>query len=286
MTKTKVLLHRQGQALQSKGFIENPNILNQKMQEYHLLEWTFSPSNFFEQDLEFTIYDITITITPGKVSSSKINPEIFSRDLVLDAHKKLRKIFMFKSALNQSSFDLSRPTESKILPSGKRMVNMGSFLKPSVMRSRASVSGVIIKKADGTIIDTKKESLAAEKEFIENSSQLDDNCLTLMLCSYNQAMKDKDNYLIHLYEIRDALSEKFNGKKNAIKELCLSEPSKDIKLIWDELGRMANDEPRAEGRHRGKSLAIIASTPEERSRCEDIAIQLISAYIKYLVGRA
>jgi hypothetical protein len=262
------------------------------MQEYYLLEWTFRPSDFFEQDLGFSICDgITITITPGRISSSKVTPEIFSRDLVLDVDKQLRKRFIFKKTFNQRSFDLSRPTESKVLPSGKRMVDiLGSFSEPIVIRTRASVSGVIIKKADGTFIDTKKESLAAEKEFIENSGHLDDDCLGSMLCSYDQAMNDKDNYLIHLYEICDALSEndKFKGKgkdkgmKNAIKKLSLSEPSKDIESIWDELGKMANRAPLAEGRHRGKSLAIIASTLEERSRGEYLALQLISAYIRYL----
>jgi hypothetical protein len=262
------------------------------MQNYHLLEWTFSPSNFFEQDLEFSICDITMTIMSGRILSSKINPEIFSRDLVLDIDKKLRKRFIFKRIVNQSSFNLSRPTESKVLSLGKRMVDiLGSFSEPSVLRTRASLSGVVIKKADGTVVDTRKENLAAEKEFIENSSHLDDDCLGSMLCSYNQAMNDKDNYLIHLYEICDALSEnekfkdkgngKDKGKKNAIKKLSLSEPSKDIKSIWDELGRMANDAPLAEGRHRGK-FAIIASTLEERSRGEYLALQLIFAYIRYL----
>jgi hypothetical protein len=80
-----------------------------------------------------------------------------------------------------------------------------------------------------------------------------------------------------LYEIRDALSIKFGGERNTCSILNVS------KNEWSRFGRLANDEPLYEGRHRGENVGQLRhATESELAEVRGIARQMILAYLKYL----
>jgi hypothetical protein len=66
--------------------------------------------------------------------------------------------------------------------------------------------------------------------------------------------------MTHLFEIRDALSRHLGGEKDTRKVLGLTNAE------WDDLGRIANHEPIAESRHRGKHKVLRQTTEEEKTR--------------------
>jgi hypothetical protein len=137
---------------------------------------------------------------------------------------------------------------------------------------------VVFRKADGTVIDSKADRLAAKRELAERVRQYaSDEHLTAMLNSMARALTDKANCLVHLYEILDSLSSKFGGKTQAINALSLSSSH------WNELGRLANHEPLQEGRHRGKMVySLRPATKEELDRCKSIASKFVVEYLQYL----
>jgi hypothetical protein len=98
-----------------------------------------------------------------------------------------------------------------------------------------------------------------------------------MLKSYQMAVKEPRNELVHLYEIRDALFTQFKKKKNAIKQLCITE--KD----WDIIGDLANARPLEQGRHRGKSVGNLR--PADKNELETsrkAASYLVEKYLSHL----
>jgi len=73
------------------------------------------------------------------------------------------------------------------------------------------------------------------------------------LLSYETALADPENALVHLYEVRDAVVTHFGSETNTRKVLGVS------KTQWSDFGRLANDEPVREGRHRGKHSDLLRS---------------------------
>jgi hypothetical protein len=100
-----------------------------------------------------------------------------------------------------------------------------------------------------------------------------------MLRSYNAAVSDPRNELIHLYEIRDALQKRFRGARRARDAIGVSNND------WKKLGNLADREPILQGRHRGQFPgALRVATKVELSGAREIAKHMIAAYLEYLTG--
>ncbi len=202
----------------------------------------------------------------------------YERDTALheELHEHLYHAFRGTQLVALRPFDLSRPSKTRVHPDGKRVI-YAEFTSAVVFVEGGPID-VIVRKADGTVIDSKVERLAAKRELVEKVRRNgSDEHLTAMLDSMARALSDKANCLVHLYEILDALSLKFGGKTPAINALSL--PSSQ----WSELGRLANHEPLQEGRHRGKMVCSLRpATTVELDRCKTIASSFIVEYLQYL----
>ena len=100
-----------------------------------------------------------------------------------------------------------------------------------------------------------------------------------MLKSYGDAVNDPGNELVHLYQIRDSIAKQFGGESRARNVLGISQRQ------WSRLGKLANDEPLKQGRHRGKNPgALRDATEEELREARSIARELVEAYLNHLEG--
>ncbi|SFK21005.1 hypothetical protein SAMN05216302_10022 [Nitrosomonas aestuarii] len=98
-----------------------------------------------------------------------------------------------------------------------------------------------------------------------------------MLKSYQKSVKDADNELVHLYETRDSLSERFGSKKSAIQKLGITS------AVWDEIGKLANYLPLKQGRHRGKALGALRNAEQtELDKARKSVTHLIEKYLAHL----
>ena len=102
--------------------------------------------------------------------------------------------------------------------------------------------------------------------------------LDAMLRSYAAAVRDPNNELVHLYEIRDALSKKFDGEQPARAALVAITSAQ-----WSRLGLLGNELPLRQGRHRGKATTPLRdATKGELTQARGIARAMIEAYLQYL----
>jgi hypothetical protein len=99
------------------------------------------------------------------------------------------------------------------------------------------------------------------------------------LWSYSAGVRDPVNELVHLYEIRDALSVKFGGEIRVRSALAITASQ------WSRFEQLSNSEPLRQGRHRGKTGETLRDASESElieARC--IARAMIEAYLQYLEG--
>ena len=116
-----------------------------------------------------------------------------------------------------------------------------------------------ITDADGrTIRDTKQERIDKTKDLSELVAKYKpgDRLLRAMLQSYSVSTADQNNELVHLYEIREALSLAFHGEDNARRALTIP------RVQWSRLGQLCNDEPLRQGRHRGRGIGTLRDATE------------------------
>lgn len=232
--------------------------------------WTLVPAEFLEQPLtlESTTYIVSsdagsvvarIAIQPSDGLRQRIERHIISR-------------LQGDQLISFRSFQLTHVGDRTVLPDGsiaKRHVS-GSGHVGLRLGVKGDIRGL---GPDGTVVhDAKAERLKLKATLGEKIHQHATNAtLRRMLDSYASAIREPQNELIHLYEIKEALhSAKVLGKM------------KMTKTELDSLTRLANNDPILEGRHRGKHTVLRPATHAELEATRTTARELIARYIAHL----
>lgn len=243
-----------------------------------LLEWQFSPPDFFEEEIVIVGAMYRLTVGNGvarcEVASDSLdaNPEI--RNVI---HENLLDRFFGAQLVSHKPFNLSESSLTRVNADSSKT----HFVE--VADTAFAISGaadVQVKDANGKIIsDTRQERIDAKKRLADEISTFrrKDAALTAMIDSYNQSVRDPNNELVHLYEVRDAVVQRFGNESNALRAVEMS------KKRWSRLGALSNNEPLRQGRHRGKDLgALRDATEAELAEARQIARDLIEAYLRFL----
>ncbi len=123
--------------------------------------------------------------------------------------------------------------------------------------------------------DSKAERIASEEIALISLIQKPSPLLAKMVDSFGRSFDDQANalVLVHLYEIRDAVAKHYGSESAAISALGVR------KEEWKRLGRLANDEPLLEGRHRGRGeLPLRHASETELREAREIARRIIQAF--------
>jgi len=243
--------------------------------ETWLIEWTYSPNDFFEDGLAFSTEQYRLIGCEGKVRvflRQDPRPNLCNQ---LDA--KLRARFRGEQLVSHKPYDLSRPCVTHCKPDGSRSI----FLNiESVVAVASTTAHIRITNKDGEVIaDSRAERIKRKKSLGDLAAQYATNDTTAkeILESFQKAIVEPDNCLRHLYDIRDALDQKFGNGKETRTALNLS------RAQWDNLGRLANREPLRQGRHPGKRLEELRdATPDELHTAKKIAEEMVEKYLRYL----
>jgi len=246
-------------------------------QHVMVLQWTFLPPDYFEAPVVISRDDYTVSIQDGKIDVRmapalyETNPNI--KDAIEDA---LNHRFRAMELISHHGYSLSYAGRLHIHPDGHKEFFLTINERLTV---RDSVDFTASDKAGNVIFDSRKERLQQKMmlaDLVERHSSRD-SLVKSMLKSYHAAVTDPDNELVYLYEIRDALAREFRGENQVRAILNISSAS------WHELGRIANDAPLKQGRHRGKFVeALRDATEEELGTARQIARDLIFEYLRYL----
>jgi hypothetical protein len=240
-----------------------------------VFEWNFTPPDYFEQPIEIVRDDYTLTIADGKAEARldsvayDANPSIRQT-----LHDGLNDRFLGVQLLIHRAYELSRSTMTRVYPDGRREV----FLE---LESKLILRGLPVefqvRDKDGEIVaDSRRDRVEKKGRLADlvSTYRASDETLASLLRSHSAAVGEPNNELVHLYEIRDALSVRFGGDTEARSALGISSAD------WSRFGRLCNNEPLRQGRHRGKTgTALRDATEPELVEARRIAREMIEAYL-------
>lgn len=244
-----------------------------------VFKWSFTPPDYFEEPVEINCHKHVIQVSSGKAEVAVDSTGYDADPTIRKAlHDCLNDRFLAIQLMTHRSYDLSRSAMSRLHPCGRKDV----FLECDPIRFGISVSSadIQIRDSHGNIVsDSKRDRIDKQNSLGMLINKYRDSDITLksLLRSYDAAVRDQDNEFVHLYEIREALSVKFGGERNACSELAISSSE------WDRFGRLCNNEPLFQGRHRGKNpVALRNANQSELIDVRNTARKMIDNYLFYL----
>ena len=240
-----------------------------------VLEWTYEPKDLFEVSCTIDYLGGEISIADGKVLG-EFDGHYYDqgqefRELV-NIH--VHAVFLAQQVQVHQDFKLSDASMAREHSDGRRDVTV--FVEPITIKIKGGRVDIVTRNADGEVVrDTRAERLQKQQEFREKIAELPPNDLALkrMLQSFRNALADRDNLLIHLYEVRETLTSEFDSEANAKTALSVSAAD------WSRFGRLANNEPIQEGRHRGKHAGLRPANQSEFEWALAFVQRLIEAYV-------
>lgn len=244
-----------------------------------VLEWTFSPADYFEVPIEIVRDGYTVTIEQGEVEA-KLDPAAYecNPSLRQTLHEELNNRFLGVQLLTHRAYKLSGSSVTRVDPDGRKHVSVE--MEPGRVKVTAHPMDFQIKDRDGNITEDSKQDRIEKKKTLADLVSAhcsDDEILASLLRSHDAAVHDPGSEFVHLYEIREALSRKFGGDKETRSVPGIS--SSD----WKRLGQLCNDEPLRQGRHRGKTGSTLRdATQTELAEARDIARRMIEMYLLHL----
>lgn len=189
-----------------------------------VLEWQFSPADYFEEPITISRTDYVMVIDSGHVTAT-IASAVYDADpsMRTSLHESLNGRMQGVQLFSHRPFTLSKPTVIRLHPDGRRDVSVevvGQQIKVSL-----GVVDVQTRDSDGNVVsDSKRDRIAAKMSLAElvSTHGRGDAVSESLLKSYATSVNDPDNELVHLYEVREALSAHFGGERPARAALNLS----------------------------------------------------------------
>jgi hypothetical protein len=244
-----------------------------------ILEWNFSPSNCFEEPIEISRENYVMVIEDGKATAT-IDYTTFNNNPSLrqELHDSLNNRLLGVQLFSHVPYELSHSKKIHIDADGYKHI----FIELSSGTYAITGGNVDFRHTDkdGNIIsDSKRDRVKKKKGLAELIAihMPSDPLVAALLSSYQTAVTDPNNELVHLYEIREGISAKFGGENSARKILNISYSQ------WSRLGQLCNNEPLKQGRHRGKTIGGFRDASEsELMEAREISRAMIQSYLQYL----
>lgn len=247
-----------------------------------VLEWQFSPPDYFEEPITISRKDYLMVIDSGHVKAT-IAAAVYDGDpsMRTSLHEALNDRMHGVQLLSHRPFELSKPTVIRLHPDGRRDISVE--LEGGQLKLSGGVVDVQVIDKDGNVVsDSKRDRIEKKKSLAElvTTYRAGDVLLTSLLKSYDAGVRDPDNELVYLYEIRESLSAHFGGDASTRATLGLSSSE------WSRFGHLCNSEPLRQGRHRGKSLGVLRDATEaELAEARGIVRGMIEAYLRHKSGK-
>lgn len=243
-----------------------------------LLEWTFSPSDYFEEPITISRDDYSLSIESGTIKAT-VAAATFDADPSMRTrlHESLIDRMHGIQLINHKPFELSKPNVIRVRADGRRDIFVE--LEGAKLTMTGGVLDVRVTDKDGNVLhDSKRDRLDRKRSLAELVTTYcpSDVLLETLLASYDASTRDPNNELVHLYEIRESLAACFGGETDTRTALGLSASD------WSRFGQLCNSEPLRQGRHRGKSVGTLRDATEgELTEARGIARSMIESYLNY-----
>jgi hypothetical protein len=251
------------------------------MDDVVVLEWTFSPPDYFEEVIRIEREGYTMVIDMGKVEA-RIDPMVYAKEENMRdvLHQVLNDRFLGVQLLTHKPYELSKSSMHKVHPDGRREITV--FVDSAVSIMMAGHVDVVVKDKDGNVLsDSRRQRIEKKKALasLVEKYRKQDKFVDSMLAFYEAAIYDPKNELVHLFDMWEALVKRFGDEKTVKMTLAISDSERR------KLGTLANDAPLHQGRHRGKKVGELRdATTTELEEARAIARKMIESYVHYLDG--
>lgn len=244
------------------------------------IEWTYAPADYFEAPLSIDGKGYSLIIDEGVVTA-KVDPELYPDldHLTNDIQTELRNMLLGIQVITHKTHSISSPKANISRIDGSKIINLSASIDAIVVTS--DQVDIIIKDSNGNILtDSRQERIEKKREWARLAAKYipTDPTVKFLFESYQAAVQDLDNELIHLYEIRDAIKKSLGNEKTVRRQLQLT--NAQWEKTWKRLGDLANHEPLSQGRHRGENPGQLRdATLEELQEARAIAGELVYRYL-------
>ncbi|MCK9398308.1 MAG: hypothetical protein M0Q44_22320 [Methylobacter sp.] len=251
------------------------------MTEEFLIEWTFSPINYFEEPVEFRCRNETIRIDKGR-AESRIPPDRYAPDHSIcdQLHKELNLKFLAGQIFNHQPYTLNKPS---ILQGNNITVAIEGL---SCRTTVGNIDLIQYDKSGNVVGDSKKERIEEQNNFIVLvSKHSSDSLLVKMMMHYDEAVRDSCKEFVHLYNIRGAIATLGGeeGSRNTLGDII---SKTEWRKKWSALGKLCNDSEIKQGRHTGENKGPLRdATEEELQEARSVARFFIEHYVNYLENK-
>lgn len=237
-----------------------------------LAKGQYSPNNFFDEEYSTSLPTYDLHFSNGNINIVFKNEIIVNMEKHDEVKADIELILKIRAMQNRRTFNV----KELVFYTQKGTVDAISFFGKCSVKIEDSVSFTLRDK-NGNIKYSKEDRISSERLLSSLlTKHIGNTMVKKLISSYYSAIDDDSNLFIYLYEIRDALANNLGGKDNTTKILGIS------KNDWDSFGKLANNEPIEEGRHRGKSMNVLPATQEQKQKAFSIALDMIIKYVNYL----
>ncbi len=211
------------------------------------IEWTYEPVDLFEAPYQHAGVDFNLLVDAGRaVATLGVPQQPVPPDVEERIRAEIDSIFLVRQLQVHRRYRLEGP---KFYQHSTDHMDIGIRIGSTALLTNGASVDFVRKDAAGNIISDSRAERIAEHKLIVNSvapKLVRSATLRSMFQSYSRAVSDPNDELVHLYEIRDALSDHYGSEQSAGDALGISEGE------WRRLRVLANVEPLEQGRHRGK----------------------------------
>lgn len=238
------------------------------------LEWIYDPPDLFEAPYHHADVDFDLLVDAGRaVVTLRVPQEPVPPDVEEHVRSAIESVFLVRQLLINRKYSLEGPRTYQQSAGHKNIsIRVGS----AVTVFTGEHVDLIATDTAGNVVRNSKADRIAEHSLVLDSvtpKLLRSATLRSMFESYSRSVTDPNNELVHLYEVRDALSRYYASEQSARDALGIS------KNEWQRLGILANVEPLEQGRHRGKHPAgRRGATESELNEARQLARRWILAF--------
>jgi len=225
------------------------------------LEWIYEPVAFFEAPYEHEYANFRLLVNDGKaVASLTVPTDPVPTDVEKEITTVLEGVFLIRQLQLHANYKLEGP---RIYQHSAGRKNVSIQLEGASLALTGGQVDLIVQDQAGNIVrDSRAERIAQHNSTLSQLASKVRQSITLrsLLRSFSRSIADPDDELVHLYEIRDALSRHYGGGQAARNALAID------RREWQRMGILANVEPLEQSRHRGKH-------PQGRRRATDAELE-------------
>ncbi len=242
-----------------------------------VLEWTFEPTDLFEEIIDVEILSGSVHIEQG-VARGHFPTSEYERGAEFrdEAHRELEPHFLGQAIITGKRLVLSPAQLTREYPDGRSDQTIFGTTHFNLSTFPANVDFIIRDKDGNVTSDTRAERIAEQTGFRAKVVDVLPGFpeIGAMAESLNKSFEDEANCFVHLYEVRDRIQTFFDGAKEAKRALNAEDD-------WNTIGELSNRPDNALGRHRGKGINHKKPDQATLRKGRDATRRLIIAYINH-----